>query len=144
MAPDPGARPEATRDDTGGTALDPFDAAILQLLTDRPDVLRDVPGSILTGSRRHRLPGHASFCFPGTSGEAVLIELGMGALEKADQIRPNHFDTLSYLNLLWREVVKVEVDPFKQQDLIAEADKWRNQAMALLKKSQPKPPASAS
>jgi cysteine desulfurase len=43
-------------------------------------VLRDVPGSILTGSRQHRLPGHASFCFPGTSGEAVLIELGMGGI----------------------------------------------------------------
>jgi cysteine desulfurase len=43
-------------------------------------VLRDVGGSILTGSRQHRLPGHASFCFPGTSGEAVLVELGMGGI----------------------------------------------------------------
>jgi cysteine desulfurase len=43
-------------------------------------VLRDVPGSIITGSRQHRLPGHASFCFPGASGEAVLIELGMGGI----------------------------------------------------------------
>ncbi|GHF26165.1 cysteine desulfurase family protein [Pseudolysinimonas yzui] len=43
-------------------------------------ILRAVPGSILTGSRRHRLPGHASFCFPGTAGEAVLIELGMGGI----------------------------------------------------------------
>jgi cysteine desulfurase len=43
-------------------------------------VLRDVPGSILTGSRQHRLPGHASFCFPGTAGEAVLLELGMGGI----------------------------------------------------------------
>jgi cysteine desulfurase len=43
-------------------------------------VLREVPGSILTGSRRHRLPGHASFCFPGTAGEAVLVELGMGGI----------------------------------------------------------------
>ena len=38
-------------------------------------VLAGVPGSILTGSRRERLPGHASFCFPGTAGEAVLVEL---------------------------------------------------------------------
>jgi cysteine desulfurase len=40
-------------------------------------VLRDVPDSILTGSRTHRLPGHASFCFPGIAGEAVLVELGV-------------------------------------------------------------------
>ena len=38
-------------------------------------VLARVPGAVLTGSRVHRLPGHASFCFPGTSGEAVLLEL---------------------------------------------------------------------
>ncbi len=38
-------------------------------------VLSAVPGAVLTGSRAHRLPNHASFCFPGTSGEAVLLEL---------------------------------------------------------------------
>ncbi|TPX00694.1 aminotransferase class V-fold PLP-dependent enzyme, partial [Schumannella luteola] len=38
-------------------------------------VLSRVPGAFLTGSRVSRLPNHASFCFPGTSGEAVLLEL---------------------------------------------------------------------
>jgi len=38
-------------------------------------VLARVPGAILTGARDARLAGHASFCFPGTSGEAVLLEL---------------------------------------------------------------------
>jgi cysteine desulfurase len=38
-------------------------------------VLARVPGARLTGSREFRLPGNASFCFPGTSGEAVLLEL---------------------------------------------------------------------
>ncbi|MBN9607258.1 MAG: cysteine desulfurase [Actinomycetales bacterium] len=38
-------------------------------------VLDAVPSAILTGSPEHRLPNHASFCFPGTSGEAVLLEL---------------------------------------------------------------------
>ncbi|MFT4285534.1 MAG: cysteine desulfurase family protein [Protaetiibacter sp.] len=38
-------------------------------------VLSRVPGAFLTGSRGQRLPNHASFCFPGTSGEAVLLEL---------------------------------------------------------------------
>ena len=32
-------------------------------------------GAILTGSPTNRLPGHASFCFAGTSGEAVLLAL---------------------------------------------------------------------
>lgn len=38
-------------------------------------VLREVPDAVLTGSRDARLPGHASFCFAGTSGEAVLLGL---------------------------------------------------------------------
>jgi cysteine desulfurase len=38
-------------------------------------VLDRVPGAVLTGSRDHRLPGHASFCFPGANGETVLLEL---------------------------------------------------------------------
>jgi cysteine desulfurase len=38
-------------------------------------VLATVPGAVLTGSATSRLPGHASFCFPGTSGESVLLGL---------------------------------------------------------------------
>jgi cysteine desulfurase len=38
-------------------------------------VLAAVPGAFVTGSRTARLPGHASFCFPGVNGETVLLEL---------------------------------------------------------------------
>ena len=38
-------------------------------------VLSGVPGAMLTGHPTERLPGNASFCFPGTSGEAVLLQL---------------------------------------------------------------------
>ncbi len=38
-------------------------------------VLSEVPGAILTGHPELRLPSVASFCFPGTSGESVLLEL---------------------------------------------------------------------
>ncbi|TQJ60634.1 cysteine desulfurase [Arthrobacter sp. SLBN-83] len=38
-------------------------------------VLAGVPQAVLTGHRSQRLPSVASFCFPGTSGESVLLEL---------------------------------------------------------------------
>ncbi|MDQ0922971.1 cysteine desulfurase [Pseudarthrobacter sp. W1I19] len=38
-------------------------------------VLGGVPGAVLTGHPSVRLPSVASFCFPGTSGESVLLEL---------------------------------------------------------------------
>jgi cysteine desulfurase len=39
------------------------------------EILAGVPGAQLTGHPLERLPSVASFCFPGTSGESVLLEL---------------------------------------------------------------------
>ncbi|ROR71734.1 cysteine desulfurase family protein [Bogoriella caseilytica] len=39
------------------------------------DVLGAVPSAELTGSTAERLPGHASFVFPGRSGESILLDL---------------------------------------------------------------------
>ncbi|KNH17364.1 cysteine desulfurase [Arthrobacter sp. ZBG10] len=38
-------------------------------------VLAGVPGAVRTGHSSERLPSVASFCFPGTSGESVLLDL---------------------------------------------------------------------
>lgn len=38
-------------------------------------VLQEVPRAMLTGHATERLPGHASFCFEGVSGEALLLQL---------------------------------------------------------------------
>lgn len=36
-----------------------------------------IPDSILTGHPLHRLPNNASFCFPGTQGEALVVSLDL-------------------------------------------------------------------
>lgn len=38
-------------------------------------VLAGIPGARLTGHPAHRLPGSASFVFPGRSGESILLDL---------------------------------------------------------------------
>ncbi len=38
-------------------------------------ILTAIPDAVLTGHPTHRLPNNASFCFPRTSGEAVLLAL---------------------------------------------------------------------
>ena len=60
-------------------------------------VLAGVPDAILTGHPTQRLPGSASFCFPGTSGEAVLLQLeergivcSSGSACAAGSDRPSH------------------------------------------------------
>ena len=58
----------ATRPDSAARATATRDAVL-------DGVLAVVPGAFVTGSRAARLPGHASFCFPGVNGETVLLEL---------------------------------------------------------------------
>jgi len=60
-------------------------------------VLSAVPTAILTGDPTQRLPGSTSFCFPGTSGEAVLLYLeqheiicSSGSACAAGADRPSH------------------------------------------------------
>ncbi len=58
-------------------AEQPHQAARVSDLRDQfiQRILATVPDALLTGHRVHRLPSVASFCFPGTSGESVLLEL---------------------------------------------------------------------
>ena len=64
------------------TALELADAerqAVEGLRSRRDRFIRAVqeaaPGAVLTGHPVERLPGSASFCFPGVAGETVLLEL---------------------------------------------------------------------
>lgn len=44
-------------------------------------VLRAVPFARLTGDPQYRLPGHASFVFPGINAEALLVDLDTKGIE---------------------------------------------------------------
>lgn len=68
---------------------------------------------------------------------AAIVEKGIEAVDKALKLpgEAGKFDALTYINLLYREKAKMEPDPVKQQDLIATADKYRQQALDLRKKT---------
>lgn len=55
----------------------PERAARLSILRDQliHGVLDVAPSALLTGDPINRLPNNASFCFPGTSGESILLQL---------------------------------------------------------------------
>lgn len=64
------------------------------------------------------------------------IEEGLTCLNKALEIRPTYFDAMEYQNLLWREKAKFEKDDKAKQDLIREADKVAQKALALRLKAE--------
>ena len=68
------------------------------------------------------------------------MDEGLDALNKALQIKPDYFEALSYVNLLYREKAKIEADPVKKQEYVDTANKYLQQALELRKKALAKTP----
>ena len=64
-----------------------------------------------------------------------VVDEGIDALNKALQIKPEYFEALSYLNLLYREKAKIEADPVKKQEHVDTANRYLQQALELRKKA---------
>jgi predicted Zn-dependent protease len=74
----------------------------------------------------------------------AIIERGKRALEEANRLRDEYFEAKVYLSLLYRQQAPLETDPVKQQQLVAEADRIRNEAVAIVKKKKAEATAAAA
>jgi tetratricopeptide (TPR) repeat protein len=77
-----------------------------------------------------------SYNFPNIDPveRARIVDEGIDALNKALQIKPDYFEAISYLNLLYREKAKIEADPAKKQEYVDTANRYLQQALELRKK----------
>jgi tetratricopeptide (TPR) repeat protein len=64
-----------------------------------------------------------------------LVKEGIEVLEKANELKPNNFDTMSYLNLLYRQKADLEPTPAAREADLKQAEDWTNKAIALRKAS---------
>ncbi len=62
-----------------------------------------------------------------------LIKEGLDALDKAIQLKPNDFATMSYLNLLYRQKADLESDSAAHEADLKQADDWTEKAIAVRK-----------
>jgi len=62
-----------------------------------------------------------------------LVSEGVDALEKAIQLKPNDFETMAYLNLIYRQKADLEPDPAAREADLKTADSWVDKAVALKK-----------
>jgi len=62
-----------------------------------------------------------------------LVSEGLEVLEKAIQLKPNDFDTMSYLNLLYRQKADLEPTAAAREADLKQAEDWTNKALALRK-----------
>jgi tetratricopeptide (TPR) repeat protein len=73
-----------------------------------------------------------------------IIDEGLEALNKAIQMKPDYFEAVSYINLLYREKAKMETDPVKKQEYTDTANKYLQQALEMRKAAQEKAKAEAA
>ena len=59
------------------------------------------------------------------------IELGLTSEAKSLELNPQSFETMVYLNLLYREKAKVQADVKERDKYYDTAEEWRTKAMAL-------------
>jgi tetratricopeptide (TPR) repeat protein len=72
---------------------------------------------------------------------AKLVDDGIEALNKALDLKPNDFNSMAYLNLLYRQKADIEKSKTDREADLKEANSWQEKAMQL-RKAEPAKPAS--
>lgn len=75
---------------------------------------------------------------------AKIVDEGLESLNKAVEMKPDYFEAVSYINLLYREKAKMETDPAKKQEYTDTANKYLQQALEMRKAAQEKAKAEAA
>ena len=65
-----------------------------------------------------------------------FIDLGMKSVALAVEMNPQSYESVAYYNLLYREKAKIEPDETKQEEYLAEADKWRQKAIQMIEEKK--------
>src|SRR4029078_13366402 len=65
-----------------------------------------------------------------------FVQQGLEAVDKAIQLNPNYFEALTYKNLLLRVQANLEKTPARQQELLKEANQWRDKAQEVRNKAK--------
>lgn len=66
-----------------------------------------------------------------------FVDKGLKHLNEALVLSPDYIEPWSYINLMYRELAKLESDPQQKQRLTKQADEARNKYMELKKQQQP-------
>lgn len=67
-----------------------------------------------------------------------LVDEGLKALNKSLELKPNDFNTMAYLNLMYRQKADIDKSRADREADLKAADGWQQKAMALRKAAPPK------
>lgn len=67
-----------------------------------------------------------------------ILDFGTAQLQKAIQLKPDYYESMLYVNLMYREYAKMEPDPVKKQALVDTATEWQKKALEIRKIAEKK------
>lgn len=97
----------------------------------RKDLKLNFPKNPLDPNSRPPLPEKARVELEEKNGP--LVKEGIDALSKAIELKPNDFDTMSYLNLMYRQKAELETSAEARDSDVKQAEDWVNKALATKK-----------
>jgi tetratricopeptide (TPR) repeat protein len=65
-----------------------------------------------------------------------FVQQGLAAIDQAIKLNPSYFEALTYKNLLLRVQANLEKNPARQQELLKEANKFRDMAQEIRNKAK--------
>ncbi len=68
----------------------------------------------------------------------AIVDQGLKDLNKALELNPDYFEAMFYVNLLYRELAKVETNSAQRAELTRQADEWQKKGLEVRKKVQEK------
>ncbi len=72
-----------------------------------------------------------------------LVDEGLKALQKAIELKPNDFDTMAYLNLMYRQKSEIEKDRAARAADLQRAEEWVQKAIDMRKSGGGAAPAAS-
>ena len=63
-----------------------------------------------------------------------VLDDGMANLKKSLELNPDYFEAMFYVNLLYREMAKIEPDAAKVAEYKAQADEWQKKGLEIRRK----------
>jgi tetratricopeptide (TPR) repeat protein len=105
----------------------------IEALTQRAAIEPNNPEAYYTISTYYWDKAYRDFRLKEPEKKAFVLK-GIEQVDKALQLKPDYMEALTYKNLLLRLQANLEKDQAKQSALLKEADKLRDQALALQKK----------
>jgi pentatricopeptide repeat protein len=68
----------------------------------------------------------------------AIVDQGLKDLDKALELNPDYFEAMFYVNLLYRELAKMETNAAQRAQWSAKADEWQKKGLEFRKKVQEK------